>query len=136
MDEETIINLLLDLTNYHGLSWYKPIVTDGTEVGGTFERYCTKLPKQNDLLFVVGKSLIYEDLYSLVCHDGKGIAFSVVSKEMKNKYLLRSLYDTASEIVRKKILNRVGEILQGQINNNHAQTDLKSSSDDNTKSSS
>lgn len=134
MDEETLINLLLDLTINHGLSWYKPIVTDGTEVGGTFERYCTKLSKDDNYLFVIGKSIIHEDLYSFICHDGKGIVLSMISKEMKNKYLLRSLYDTASEIVRKKALDVIGEALQNQINKDKSRSNYGTKSSSNSES--
>lgn len=56
MDEETIINLLLDLTNNHGLTWYRPIGEDGKEIGGTFERYCTELPQQKGLVFLLEKA--------------------------------------------------------------------------------
>lgn len=136
MNEETIINLLLDLTINHNLLWCNPVLPDGTELGGTYERYSARITHPENFTFIVGKSIIIDDLYTLVCFKGDTIFFSLVSKEMKNKYLLQSLYDTASEVVKRNALNRLGEILQGQINNSHAQTDLKSSSDDNTKPSS
>lgn len=120
MTEENLIEKILEKTMEGKLVWKLPKFPSGVELEkqGTF--YVAELPTIDDeeriLLFIV-KSISKDNTYSLLALQGDKIMIIIKNSDISNEYLLRSLFDCASEETNKKVINKLNDKLDDDVSN-------------------
>lgn len=104
--EEITINSILALTKEGVLRWYVPQSDeDPAPILPNYEKYITS--NQDGSLFIIAKHLARKDKYVFFCLENQSIPFAVEAGDLEDKFLLRTLFDYASQEFRQRYLEQL-----------------------------